>query len=503
MSKLTQNRILRTVSSVTGLIILTKLLGFAKQMVTASTFGATIETDLINLSQGFIGDIQYVLVQVLVTSLVTIYIYTSQQGEDTARRFVGQTLKAFTLVTGGVAAVVAIAAPWIARLIAPSYARELTAQLADYLRLFSPVLVLFAWIAIFQALLTAKKRFLPGEMVGFFQSIILIGTVVLLAPWLGVQTLVVGFFAYSIWNVFYLGFLSKKHWQLAAGNPFIDPAVQQLLKMLPPLLLGYSIVYVNQQVDKILVSGLETGAVTALGYAAVLTNLVNTFIVSFGSILFSYTTTHISQGEEESAANMAVQVTLLLVLAFLPISVLTILCSKDIVTIAFGRGAFGEDGIRMAAAGLAGYGFTFVPLVLREVFSRFQYGYQDSKRPMVNSSIGILFNIALSIILCPRFGVFGVAFASSVSVCICGILNMITARKHNTFLRYGIFMRTLPLLLAGGLVCWLIGRWSIGFWAQLPPIARFPLTTLYACGGYFLVTSPLLIRLLRRRPVRS
>ena len=47
-----KNHIISTVFSVTGLLIVSKLLGFVKQMVTASAFGATLETDLINLSQG-------------------------------------------------------------------------------------------------------------------------------------------------------------------------------------------------------------------------------------------------------------------------------------------------------------------------------------------------------------------------------------------------------------------------------------------------------------------
>ena len=42
----------------TGLIIVSKLLGFFKQILPASIFGATLETDIINLSQDFTGNIQ-------------------------------------------------------------------------------------------------------------------------------------------------------------------------------------------------------------------------------------------------------------------------------------------------------------------------------------------------------------------------------------------------------------------------------------------------------------
>lgn len=495
---LKSNHIVRSVFSVTGLIILSKLMGFVKQMVVANQFGTTIETDLITLSEGFIGNIQYLLVQALVTSFISVYIHTRERDEEHASRFAMDTIKAFTMVAAGVTAVVCLGAPWIARLIAPSYSTELSHALAGYLRIFSPLLILFVWIAVFQALLTANKRFVPGEMVNFNQSAIIIVLVLAFHKTLGVNVLALAFFAYTMWNTVYLGVLSRRDWRLASGNPFANETVRQLLRMIVPLLLGYSIVYVNQMVDKILVSGLDAGTVTALGYAAVLSNLVTTFIASFGSILFSYVTTRISQGQHRQAAELSSWTASILMLLFLPISILTILCAEDIVTIVFARGAFGADSVRTAALALTGYAFTFVPMVLREVYSRFQYGYQDSRRPMVNSSIGIAANIALSIALCPRFGVLGVTFASSVSVCICGILNLLSARRHNVFLRPALLLRQLPLLAAGGAVCALIAVWGLRNWAESAPLVRFILVTICGIGGYLLTVSPLLWRLLKK-----
>ena len=138
MSKRSQNRIVRTLFSVSGLILLGKLMGFVKQMVVANQFGTTIETDLITLSEGFIGNIQYLLVQALVTSFISVYIHTRERDEEHASRFAMDTIKAFTMVAAGLTTVVCLGAPWIARHIAPSYSAELSHALAGYLRLFSP-----------------------------------------------------------------------------------------------------------------------------------------------------------------------------------------------------------------------------------------------------------------------------------------------------------------------------------------------------------------------------
>ena len=51
-----QSRLLKSMLSVSGVLILVKGLGFIKQMVIAAAFGANTGTDLINLSFGFISD---------------------------------------------------------------------------------------------------------------------------------------------------------------------------------------------------------------------------------------------------------------------------------------------------------------------------------------------------------------------------------------------------------------------------------------------------------------
>lgn len=494
-----KKNIVSAIFSVTGVIFLAKLLGFVKQMVVSSAFGATLETDLINLSQEFIGNIQYILVQVLLTSVIPLYIYLSQDNEGKAKRFVADTIKVFTLIAGSLVAILLIAAPWIARIIAPTYSPEVSAALSGYLRFFAPGLFLFALIAIFQSLMNANKRFVPGEMIGLNQSIIIIALVFLFKDILGVKILCVAFFAYSIFNALYLGLLSKRYWRLSSGNPFANESIKKLLKVIAPLLLGHSAVYINQQVNKILVSGMAPGTVTSLSYATVLCNLVVTFIVSFSSILFSYVTSHLSNRKEKQAADLTKTTVTLMVAILLPISILVIICAEDIVSIAFGRGAFGADSVRAAGLALAGYGFIFIPCVLREVFSRFLYSYQNTRTPSVNSAIGIGANIGLSILLYRPLGVFGVTLAASAAELVCGVLNLISARKHNAYLQIRTMLKNVPFLLVGSVVCFFISKWAVGYWADSSSFVRFAMTTLLAFIGYFVIICPLLYRLLKER----
>lgn len=485
------------ICSVTGVILLAKLTGFVKQMLTAGLFGATLETDLILLSQTFAGNLQYLFSQVLLTAFTATYIHIHEEGGST-QRFVSDTLKVFSLIAAALMGLTMLFSSWIARIIAPSYSPETTVRLSFYLRLYSPALFLFVWSAVFHALLNANKQFTQGEMTTVNQNILYAILALVLSAHMGANAMVVAFFAYSIWNTVFLGFVSRKYWRLMVGNPFQNPALRNLLHMVGPLLFGYCMVYVNQQVDKILVSGLGNGVITALTYGSTLFSLVSTFICSFCSILFTYVTTSISRGEHQQAADTAVYSVGILVLVFLPVSLLFILCSHDIVSIVFGHGAFHAEAVESASAALRGYAAAFVPLVLREVFSRFQYGYQDSKWPSISSSIGIAGNIVLSITLCPHWGIFGVALATSASVLICGILNVFFSHHHNSFLHFRPLLQQLPFLIVGGAVFTVIILWGNHYWQEKSALLRFFSTAFCAACGYLLAVSPLLLRLFRR-----
>ena len=483
---MSKNKTLKIFASVSGLMILDKILGFVKQMFVASTFGATIETDIINLSQGAVSDIQYILAQALITSFVSIYIY-SQQGENNSaeksRIFVGDAIKAFAVISFALTAVLYFSSDILAKILAPSYSIELISQLSNYIKLYSTIIVLFSIICIFRAVLSANKNFIPEQLVSFNQSAITIITVVILGHMWGPKVLVVSFFVFTVWNAVFLGFLCRKEIVLRFSNPLKNPHVPKLFKMILPLLLGYSLIYVNQMVDRMLVSGLGAGVITALTYGSVLSNLVTAFVSTFCNIIFSYITTEISTGRYKVASDIANTSAKTFTIAFMPITLIFVICSHDIVSIVYGRGAFDASAVMSASYALKGYAIMFLPMVFREIYTRFQYAFQDSKKPMINGSIGIVSNIVLSIIFCQFWGVFGVALATSISVLISAVLNLLTARGKTSELNYS-FMKGFSFKLVGVTLIAIIA--SISIYNQLEMHSFFKLIIISAiCFGVF------------------
>lgn len=488
------NEIVKNIVSVSSIVIFAKLLGFVKQMIMAGSFGATIETDLISLSQNLIGDMDYLLVQVLITAFIPIYIEVKKEGRKKAALFVSNTLVACIAASALIIVVLFMSAPLIARIIAPAYTDELHTSLIRYIRIYVPTILPMLVCAIFNALLRANKYFVPGEMVSVIQSITVIILTLLLSKRIGVKTLVISYFAYTVMNTVFLTLSAKKEWIFVREGRLYDRYSIRLLKMAFPLFFGYAMVFINQQVDKVIVSGLGEGVVTAVGYAAVLSNLIATLTGSVCSVIFSYISQYVADGREVEAGNLIRKLTVLFTTFLVPVCVLILFNAGDIVRIVYGRGAFSDSAVKNTAIALTGYGVSVVFYAYRELFSRLQYSYHDSRQPMINSSIGIVFNIIFSIILSKFLGVMGVTLASSFSVMICAVLNIISARRHNKYIRLLSGLKYLPCWIAGGTVCAFASVRGAVFLADASAIWRFAVISVISLAAYGIICGSILFR---------
>ena len=479
--------IVKTMASVSGIVILAKVLGLLKQIIVADAFGATLHTDIISIAEGLVANTDYLIVQALSTAFVPIYINCREENKEQTNRFVSNTILLCFLITLLIGTVFFAASPILSRILAPSYSADHSARLSFYIRCFAPAIIIIVELAVFNSLLKANEQFIPGELIGFNQSLILIALVLLIGQKVGPDTIVIGFYLYAIFNLVFLMVRSRKLWVFAGVHPLRDPNVRKMLVMMGPLLLGYSMVFVNQQVDKVIVSGLGEGSVTSMTYAAVLSNFVCTFIGSINAVLFTYTTQNIAEKKDQEAAELASHSVIQLVTLLIPISLLTIFNASDIVRIVFGRGKFDSRAVEACAYALSGYGAMFIPYVLREVFSRVQYAYGDSKTPMINSTIAIAVNIVLSIIMSRFFGVLGVTLATSISVLVCGVLNIRSSVKKNHFLRTREVMLHLPRWLIGSAICIAIVLIGRKFLLDINVLIRFVVITFLSLAAFFAV----------------
>ena len=181
--------IFKAVFSVSFVLLIAKILGFVKQIIVANAFGATVDTDVIALSQGIITDFEYLIAQTMITAFIPIYISVKENNQD-EKHFVSNVLKIFSVISILISSMVFVFAPAVSRIIAPSYSGEIFDSFVHNVRIYAFSLVILVITAIFNALLKGNNSFLPGEVTSMNQSLVFIACVILFSNSLGVRTLI-------------------------------------------------------------------------------------------------------------------------------------------------------------------------------------------------------------------------------------------------------------------------------------------------------------------------
>ena len=472
------------------ILVIAKIIGFYRQIFLAQEFGATITTDLINMSNNFVCGVVSIFSSTAATAIVATYVKISDKDKTKGDRLISDILK--IVAVGGclLVAVFVLAAPLLSRLLAPSYSDELSSALTFYLRVQSPLLLLFCFSCVFDGLLNSHKIFVPGQLASIFYSAFSILAVVFLKDVLGPDTIVVGFVSYAVVFVLFMAVYSGRFWKPVKGDPLKNPDVIGLFKIVAPLALGYAMIAGNQLVDRIIVSGMDEGVLTSMTYAVSLVQLIVGLIEACCTVLFSHITAGIAANDEKGVASIALDAMTVIIFILLPVSVITVMCSQDICQVAFGRGEFDAVAVRNTGIALMGYGFMFVPYAVKTLFSRFCYGHQDTRRPMINAAIAIAINIILSISLSSFWGVLGVTVATSIAEVAAAALNMRSSQKHSKHVKYKTILIKLPYWLLGGVLCVIAVKVTGGIMAEKRTFLRLIVSAGAGFAGYIVGVMP-------------
>jgi putative peptidoglycan lipid II flippase len=268
--------------------------------------------------------------------------------------------------------------------------------------------------------------------------------------------------------------------------------------MIIPLLLSYSILQINEQINKIFASGMTTGSVTALGYGAILSNLVTSVLIVFITMAFTKITSQIALSNRIKSSELLFTYTTIILIFSVPISVLVILNSYDIVSFAFFRGEFNLESLRITSSALMGYGFMYIPFVIKNMLNNFYYGNKSTFFPTIISALGIIINVIATILLSPLFGIFGITLATSISELISSILLLLTIKKNYPYLKIKDFFTNLIYLSFGLLISIFVVYYLKHLLFDFSIFLKLLITSVTTLLVYFLSITPLIVILYKK-----
>ena len=411
------------VASVGALTLISRILGFIRDMLTAAILGAGPVADaffvafrLPNHFRSLFAEGAFNAAFVPMFSALLV-----REGKDPARAF-AERVNAILLVSQLVLLVIfVIAMPWFMYVFAPGFSDQPTKfELAVlFTRITFPYLLFIALVSLLGGVLNSIGRFWAAAAAPILLNLCLIAALVFLTPVLPTagHALAWGVFAAGIAQFIFLAVESWRagYW-LRFTWPRWTPQVRQFLRLLGTASIGAGIVQISLFFDTLIASFLPTGSVSYLYYADRINQLpLGVIGIAIGTVLLPELSRHVSRNDGAAALwsqNRAMELSLLLTL---PAAAAFVAIAQPIIAALFQRGAFGPADTQACAATLVAYAMGLPAFVLQKSLIPGFYARGDTATPVKVAAATVAANIGLKLVLVFPFAQVGLAAATSAA----------------------------------------------------------------------------------------
>ena len=412
---------IRRIATVGGWTLVSRLSGFARDVVMAAVLGAGPVADAFFVAFRLPNHFRAIFAEgAFAAAFVPAYARTLQQsGIEAAKVFADRIAAALIVINLFLLALALLFTPWVVAILAPGFVDDpVRFELAVALtRITFPYLVLVSLETLLAGTLNANERFAAAAGAPVLLNFSLIATL-LLAPFF--QT--VGYAA--AWGVLIAGVAQvllvgvdaeRNGFGLRFRMPRLDAPTRKFLKALGPAIIGAGGVQLALFADTLIGSLLEPGALSALYYADRINQLpIGVVGIAVGTVLLPEMSRRLAAGDEKGAASAQARGIQLAMLLTIPCVAGAMVIPDLIMRALFARGAFTVADAAAAGATLAAYSVGLLPFVLLRSFTAPFYARGDTMTPVKAALLAASVNIALKVLLMGHLAQVGLALATSV-----------------------------------------------------------------------------------------
>lgn len=411
--------------------ILTKLVGFLRETLIAGAFGTTYYTDAYNVAV-VVPAIMYGLFgSAITTTFIPLFSESySKKGKEDAFKFANTILNIMFIISIILFIIASIFTPQIVKIVAPKF-KDKTYLLAVALTKISVInIVLIPMNSCYTAILQSLDDFVIPALLGFLTSIPVIIFISLGAKGEIVGLITVVVIGIALQVIFQIPWLLKKGFRFSLRIDIHDPRLKRMLYLIIPILIGSGVSQINTLVDRNMASGLPDGSISALGFANEINAIViHIFIAAVVTVIYP-TLSRIGMDKDRKDFKYLISKSInILNMIVIPCAVGIMVLRIPIIEVLFKHGKFDDRSVDLTSGALLFYSIGLVFYGMRDILGKAFYAIQDTKTPMKNSIIGIMFNIALNILLVRSMGIKGLALATSTSAAVCSILLFINLKE--------------------------------------------------------------------------
>ncbi|MEX2280293.1 MAG: lipid II flippase MurJ [Acidimicrobiia bacterium] len=368
-------------------VLLSRVLGFGRDLTMAVILGRTAETDLYQYAFT-IPDFAFYLVAggFLSITLIPILAARVESGDDASSAFTA-VFRTVGIILAVLTAAAALGAPTLVEVIFPEVTGNAASRLVAMTRLALVLQVLFALGALFSAVQFTHRRFvIPTLGPIIYNAGIIVGGVVgnldgspspeafLIG---GVAGALVGSFGLQWWGAHRLGL------RFVRPEPN-DPAVREYLTLALPLMVGQTVIALDEQWPRAFGQFGPEGTTAGLQYARRLMMLpVGVIAQAAGVAAYPYLAGLAARGDApgmRSTVDRSIRVALVIAV---PVTLIVVVLSDVWVRLALQWGAFTADDTVVVASLLAVYATVTPFWVVHQVITRAFYARRQMWTPVI------------------------------------------------------------------------------------------------------------------------
>ena len=414
--------LLRAIVTVGGFTMLSRILGFVRDILTAATLGAGPIADAFFVAFKFPNLFRRLFAEGAFASVFVPILagHVEAKAEMSARLFAERAMSGLFLIVAVVVVIAELTMPFLMMAFAPGFIDDpakfnLTVMLTQ---ITFPYLLFISMASLFSGVLNTHGRFAAAAATPILLNLCLIGAVLFLAPMapsVG-HALAIGVFVAGLVQVVFLyracvraGIILKPR------KPELADDIKLLFKRIIPVAVGAGVYQINLIIDTIIASLLASGSIAYLFYADRVVQLpLGVVGVAVGTALLPSLSRAIKAGDSAAARNgqnRAIEFALLLTL---PAAVALAMIAAPIISVLFERGAFDAEASAKTAAALGVYAFGLPAYVMIKALAPGFFARGDTKTPVV-IAVAMVVNLILNLLLMGPFQHVGIAMATVAS----------------------------------------------------------------------------------------
>jgi putative peptidoglycan lipid II flippase len=450
---------LRGVLTVGGWTMVSRVLGFARDVLIAALVGTgpvadafVVANKLPNLFRRLFGEGAFNAA--FVPEFAGLY---AAEGPQAAREFAQEAIAVMAFWLCALTIVGEIFMPAIMFALAPGFeaSPDKFALAVALSRITFPYLLLICLTALLSGVLNGMNRFAAAAAAPVIYNVFSIGAMLLLVPYVptvghalawGVSASGVAQLALLIWAV------RRSGMRLTIPRPRLTPQMRLLFRRMAPGLIGAGAYQLNQVVDIVIGSLLPPGTVALLYYADRVQQLpLGVIGTAIGTALLPLLSRQVRAGEAAAAIatlNRAIEYTLFLAL---PAALALAVAAFPIMWVLFGRGAFDITSAALSSQSLAAYALGLPAVVLLKVLGPAFFARGDTATPVKIAMVTLVLNLALNIALMRPLQHIGPPLATSLAALFqLGCLAVVLVRRGHLVADAAMRRRLPRMALAAG-----------------------------------------------------